>query len=113
MKYLKVVDGLTRYIDREIVPLMNDNQQTGYVIICEMLNDESYVLDKLKSNAIIRGMLSIDKDGNINVDRLHTLLKASIKRKEKFVLDVPFFGKFTLTESDIDSIFTTIKELDK
>jgi hypothetical protein len=112
MKYIKVVEGLIRYIDDEILPLMNDNQQTGYAILCEILSDDA-TRDRLSGNMLVRSFLSMDKNGDINIDRLYSHLKASVKRKDKLVLNIPLYGKMTFTDPDIDKIFNIIKELDK
>jgi hypothetical protein len=112
MKYNKVIEGLIRYVDDEILPKMNDNQQTGYVIACEILQDDT-TKEKLSGNMLIRSFLSMDKSGDINVDRLFNHLKASVQRKGSLVLNVPLYGKMTFVESDIDKIYNIIKELEK
>ena len=68
-------------------------------------------MDMLGSNAILRSMLSISRDGDVDLDRLHKLLQVAVRKKEKLTLNIPMFGKMTFNEADISNMIRTIKEV--
>jgi hypothetical protein len=114
MKIDKVVKGLIRYVDETMMPSFSDNQQTLYLIACEMATQyPETVLNLINNNFAVKVFLSPDKDGNLNVDRAISILKATAKRKEKIVLSIPKFGDVTFREEDFDEIHRYIKEADR
>ena len=114
MNTQKVINGLVAYIDENLVPTMTDDQQTIYMIACEWakISPES-VTDLLRGNLATRVFLSLDKEGNIDVDRTIKILKATARRKGTVDLTVPRFGKISLTETDFDEIYRFVKEADR
>ena len=108
MEINKVLDGLERYIDNEIYAGMNENQQTIYLLAAGALEENA--MDVLGSNAILRSMLCISRDGDVDLDRLHKLLQVSVRKKGKLTLNIPMFGKMTFNEADITDMIRTIKE---
>lgn len=108
MEINKVLDGLERYIDNEIYTGMNENQQTIYLLAVGALKENA--MDVLGSNAILRSMLSISRDGDVDLDRLHKLLQVAVRKRDKLTLNIPMFGKLTFNEADITNIIHTIRE---
>lgn len=108
MEINKVLDGLERYIDNEIYAGMNENQQTIYILAVGALKENA--MDVLGSNAILRSMLSISRDGDVDLDRLHKLLQVAVRKRDKLTLNIPMFGKLTFNEADITNIIHTIRE---
>ena len=61
-KFEKVVDGLTRYIDSEVITGMNDFQEfIARIAIGRVINNEKTIKDALANNGIIRTFGLIDK----------------------------------------------------
>lgn len=108
MELEKVLSGLERYIDNEIYPGMNENQQTIYLLAIGALKENA--MDVLAGNTLLRSMLSVNKAGEVDVDRLHKLLQVSVRKQGKLAITIPLFGKMTFDESDINSIIRAIKE---
>lgn len=108
MELSRVLTGLEKYIDNEIYSGMNENQQTIYLLAAGALKENA--MDVLGSNAILRSMLSISRDGDVDLDRLHKLLQVAVRKREKLTLNIPMFGKLTFNEADITDMIRTIKE---
>lgn len=109
MELSRVITGLERYIDNEIYNGMNENQQTIYLLAVGALQENA--MDVLGSNAILRSMLSISREGDVDLDRLHKLLQVAVRKREKLTLNIPMFGKMTFNEADISNMIRTIKEV--
>lgn len=110
MELQQVLSGIMAYIDKTIVPGMNDVQEFGYYALCEMLKDDPTPLRKLlEQNIFARVLLSCDKDGNVDIDRAAAAARKAIQRKGKFSFKVPGYGSFTLTEQDVEDIISTVR----
>lgn len=111
MKINNVINGLIRYIDDTMLPSFSDDQQTLYLIACEMATQyPDTILNLVNSNFAIRVFLSPDKEGNIDIERAVNILKATAQRKGKLSMSVPKFGEISLTAEDFDDILSYIKE---
>jgi hypothetical protein len=111
MKIDKVIAGLVRYIDNNMLPSFDDDQQTLYLIACEMATQyPDAVLNLINGNLALRIFLSPDKDGNIDVDRAIKILKATAQRKGKLSMTVPRFGTVAFSAEDFDEIYRHLKE---
>lgn len=111
MKLEKALSGIIRYIDNTMLPSFSDDQQTLYLIACEMATQyPEMVLNLINSNFAIKVFLSPDKDGNIDLERAMKILKATAQRKGKLSMSVPKFGTISLTSDDFDEIIRYIKE---
>lgn len=111
MKYEfeKVIDGISKYIDGEIYPNMNDLQEfTARVLIGRLIGNEAELKESLVNNGFIRTFGIVDNDGMIDVDTLVKDIKREIKRQEKITFSIPMFGKMTFTPSDADVLYKTI-----
>jgi hypothetical protein len=107
----KVIAGLVRYIDNNMLPSFDDDQQTLYLIACEMATQyPDAVLNLINGNLALRIFLSPDKDGNIDVDRAIKILKATAQRKGKLSMTVPRFGTVAFSAEDFDEIYRHLKE---
>ena len=118
MKYEfeKVIDGLSTYINNEIYSGMNDWQEfTARVMLGRFLNNQENVKDMIMNNGFIRTFGIVDSEGMVDLDSLVEDIKREITRKEKITFNIPIFGKYTFTPSDVDVLYYTIteKELSK
>lgn len=110
MRTENVLRGLINYIDNTMLPAFDDDQQTLYLIACEMATQyPDTVTNLINNNFAIKMFLSPDKDGNIDVDRAIKILKAAAQRKGKIVMNVPRFGAISLTAEDFDEIHSYMR----
>lgn len=112
MKYKleTVIDGIAKYIDREIYTGMNDIQELmARVVVGRMIDNTEAIKEALVSNGIIRTFGIIDSEGMVDVDSLARDVKKEIERKGKLVITLPMFGKMTFMPEDVDAIYRCIK----
>lgn len=107
MKYQfnTVVDGISKYINKEIISGMNDLQEiVARIAVGRVLENHDKIKEYLSSNGIIRTLGIIDSDGCVDVDALFSEIKREIERKGKLTIAIPMFGKMTFTPNDVDTI---------
>lgn len=112
MKYRfeKVIEGISKYIDKEIYAGMNDVQElVARIFVGRIMDNMEGVKKALIDNGFIRTFGIIDGEGMVDVDALAKDLKREIERKGKLVVSIPMFGKLTFVPTDIDAILNTIK----
>lgn len=106
----KVIDGISKYIDREIYAGMNDLQElVARIFVGRVIDNEEGVKKALIDNGFIRTFAIMDKDGMVDVETLAKDVKREIERKGKLVVSIPMFGKMTFTPEDVDVILNYIK----
>lgn len=111
MKYEfeKVIEGLSKYIDSEIFPNLNDLQEfASRVLLGRFLSNTANIKEMLINNGFIKTFGIIDSEGMIDVDTLINDIKRELSKKEKITLSVPMLGKMSFTTSDADVLYHTI-----
>lgn len=109
VKFENIIDGIAKYMDKEIYAGMNDWQEiiarttVGLFIENRAVAKESFI-----NNGIIRTFGIVDETGDVEIDRLASSLKKEIQRKEKLTFKVPMFGTLTFHPSDVDSLYEMI-----
>lgn len=106
--YNKVISGIAKYIDVEIV-----NKIAGWkrwVIgsgVGLALSNMTDVFNQLRGNDFIK-MLNVIEDDKIDVDKIYEELKKQAK-KSAVTFDAPMIGPITLNEQDVDKLYDFIK----
>lgn len=106
--YEKVVNGLTKYIDTEIV-----NKVPGWKRwilgsgIGIMMSNATNIFDQLKKNDFIKLLDLIDSNNNINVEIIYKELKKQAQ-KGSVNIELPMIGSFVLNEQDVDKLYNII-----
>lgn len=114
MEFDKVVNGILKYLNKNIYPGLNDWQTLlARTAVARVVRNVSQLKGKLLSNEYLRTFAVIDSDGNVDVDGLTDDLKMQIKNcpEQKVTIAIPLFGKFSFTEADIDELCKLIKEV--
>ena len=107
MKLDRVLNGVARYLDKEIYAGMNDWQEIlARIAVSRILDNKN--IENLMNNPYLKTFAIADAEGNIDVDGLYRDLKRLIQAKGKVEITLPMFGKFTFTESDVDCLYSCI-----
>ena len=107
----KTLDGIAKYIDREIYAGMNDWQEVlARIAVSRIYNNRDALKTKLVNSSLIRTFAVIDDEGMVDVDSLAADLKKQIEQKGKITVSLPMFGKLTFKASDVDKLYQTITE---
>ena len=105
MEFNKVINGIIRFIDKEIMPQMNDWQEFVARIAVGRFSKNSEVLkNALVDNAFVRTFAIIDGQGMVDVTGLVADLKEQIQKKGSLEFSIPMLGNFRFVESDVDKL---------
>lgn len=111
MNFEKVLNGILKYMDKEVYAGMNDWQEMAARIAVSRILKNS---DKLKSaicdNTYIKTFAIADENGNIDIDGLYSDIKEQINQKGKITVTLPLFGTFKFSPDDVDKLYSTITE---
>ena len=107
--YAQVINGLTRFIDNDIVPKVNGWQKWviggGAGLI---LSNAKNVFNQLKDNDVVKLLGVIDEDDYIDVDKIYREFKKQASKTD-ITLNIPMLGELTLNERDLDKLYSYIK----
>ena len=108
--YNQVVNGMSRYIDQEIVNKMQGWQKwalgAGAGI---MMTRGANTFNALKNHPIVKMLEVIDENGMIDIDTIYSELRKQAE-KGSATIDIPMVGTITLTKDDVDKLYRLIKE---
>ena len=109
MNIERVINGIIKYMDREIFATMNDWQEfLARLAMARLLNNKN-LGDMVINNPYAKTFAIIDEHGNVDVDGLHRDFKTLIQSKSKIEIALPMFGTYTFNESDVDKLFDCIR----
>ena len=109
MPFEKVVDGIIRYLDREIFANMNNWQELiARIIVGRISENANAVKEYLTKNGFVKTLNVIDRDGNVNVEAILRDIKREIERKGALQVEVPLVGKLTFKPADVDVLHDDI-----
>lgn len=109
VSYSQVVNGISKYIDQEIVNKLQGWQRwalgagTGI-----FLSKSGENFAQLKENSIVKMLGLIDENGMVDVDIIYSELRKQAD-KGSIVAEIPALGKITLTKDDVEKLYACIK----
>ena len=109
--YNQVVNGMTQYIDQEIVNKIQGWQgwALGALSSIAISNKGANIFNALKANPIIKMLEVIDENDMIDIDTIYTELRKQAE-KGSATINTPMIGTITLTKDDVDKLYHLIKE---
>jgi hypothetical protein len=111
MKFEKVLDGIIKYINQEILVNMNDWQEViARIAISRIIGNPEQLKQKLMENGYVVTLGIIDSEGNVDVEGLAKDLKAQVEAKGKVTIPLSVLGNVTFTSQDIDKLYQTVME---
>ena len=108
-EYSKVLNGITKYIDTEIVDKIDGWQK--WVIgsgIGIALSNSTNLFNQLKDNEIVKMLGIINEENKIDIEKIYKEFKNQAK-KGSISFEVPLVGTLTLNEQDVDKIYDFIR----
>lgn len=104
----QVTSGISKYIDSEILPKISGlNRWIVGAGASMMLNNSSVIFNQMKENPVIKSMDVINKDDEIDIDKLYSSILEQAK-KSAVTFDVPLVGAITLKSSDVEKLYKLI-----
>ena len=111
MEFERVINGLLKYLDKELYNEMTDWQEIlARIAVGRMIGDTNALKESLMNNAFVKTFAIMDADGNVDVDGLVRDLKEQINRKGKVSITFPLLGTFSFIAEDVDELHRIIKE---
>ena len=108
VSYEQVTNGLTKFIDSEIINQLTGNQKILLGIGSGIaLRKSENIYNGLRNNQIIK-MLGIINDEGIDIETLYEEAKKQAM-KEVIRIDIPMIGTLKLNEEDIMKLYNYIK----
>lgn len=103
--------GITKYMDRNIYAGMNDWQEIlARTAVGVALGSEENLKNTLMTNGMIKTFCIMDANGNVDIERVASALRAEIQKKGRLTLKLPVFGTFSFAPEDVDELLRTIRE---
>ena len=111
MYFDRVVNGIVKYLDREVYVGMNDWQEMlARIAVSRIIGNRDALRNAVVSNPFVKTFGIVDENGDVDVDSLVRDIKEQIERKGKFEVSIPMFGRFAFTSADVDKLYRTITE---
>lgn len=111
MKFAKAVDTALTYIEKQMTPGMSDLQEVLFYTFVEAIHDEAdTIVETVSRNPFTRALLAIDKDGNVDTEKIMARIKKGMEHKGSLCVDVPLYGPVRFLPEDIDNIAALLKE---
>ena len=105
MKFEKVIDGISKYIDGEIYGMLNDWQEiVARMFVGRFLGNRDILKQKIMENPLLMSFAMIDSDGNMDVDCFLGDLKQVISQKGGLTFSIPLFGNLKFVDADVDRL---------
>jgi hypothetical protein len=112
MTYDAVIQGIIKYINKEILSTMADWQaMLARVAISRLLSNKDGFRAAITGNAFLQSMGIVSIDGMVDVDGLARDLKEQISLAGKLEIELPVFGKYVFSPDDVDTLYKYIKEV--
>ncbi len=105
VKFEKVIDGISKYIDGEIYVMLNDWQEIiARMAVGRLLGNRDLLKQKIMENPLLMSFAMIDAEGNMDVDLFLGELKNVITQKGGLKVSIPMFGHMKFVEADVDRL---------
>ena len=87
----QIINGLTGYIQQEILPKMEDDRALKilFSVAVNAIKANDKLIDKYLSNDIVRALIDDDGSGNYDIERLMDWIRTSVEEYGAFPVIVP------------------------
>lgn len=103
VKFETVIDGINKYLDREIYKNLNDLQEFVARLAVGRINQSVETIKvALMNNGFVKTLGVIDHDGMVDIDVLLHDIKKEVERKGHIQVEIPMIGKLTFFPADVD-----------
>lgn len=100
----QIKSGLAKYVDCELLPNMQGLNKaifaTGATILFNKLDS---VIDKYRTNDILKTLEIFDTEGNVNIELIATEFAKNIP-STGLALDFPILGQLVLYPADVETM---------
>lgn len=109
IKFEHVVDGINRYINKEIYCNLNSTQEFLARLVVGRISQNANIIKKdLMHNGFFKTLGVVDSEGLVDIEDIMQIVKQEIERQESLQVDVPLIGVFTFKPDDVDKLYEEI-----
>lgn len=109
IEFNQVLNGIIKYLNREIYSGMNDWQRViARVAVSRLIGNRENLRNSIIKNPYLRTFAIIDDEGMVDIEGLARDLKNQISEVGKVEISLPLFGTFKFHEDDIDKLHRMI-----
>ena len=106
----QVKTGLVKYIDTDVLPHLTGVKRIGLGVYTALAADNLVnVLNQYKEHPAVSVLQIIDKDGNVDIDKLYQAMAPQFANGEKQTISIPLIGDMTVDRSDLEKLYRYIK----
>ena len=106
--YNQVVNGVTRYIDDEIIPKLEGWSKLGMAIVLSgAVKRGDTLVEQIKAIPVVKMIGIVDDENRVDIETIYKELKKQLE-KEPISMVLPGVGKVTFTHQDADKLYTHI-----
>lgn len=107
--YEQLINGLSKFIDTEIISQLTGNSKVllGIGAGIALKKGES-LFNNLKNNSMIKMLNIINDEGYIDIETLYAEVKKQAQ-KEIIRLEIPMVGTLKLNDEDVEKLYSYIK----
>lgn len=110
MEASKIINAVFGYLEMNMLPSMNDLQETAFYYAKEVIQEESnQIVDTAKDNLAFRILFSMDKTGDVDHEKLASRVRKAMMHKGRISFNVPLYGPVTFVPEDIDNIMQILE----
>jgi hypothetical protein len=111
MEFERVLNGIMKYLNREIYKGMNDWQEMfARIAVSRIIGNRENLKEMLINNPFVKTFAIIDEKGLVDVEGLIRDIRQQVEQKQKLTISLPMFGNFTFTVEDVDKLHNAIME---
>ena len=105
MPFEQVLDGIMRYLNREILAKMSSWQEViARAVVGRFVENTDALKRSLINNGFVKTMGIIDYQGNVDVDGLLSGLKRELEKKGSVEVQIPMVGRIVFKPEDLDAL---------
>ena len=103
-------NGVARYIDADILPHLSGVKRLAVGTYAGLAaNNVGELLTQYKDHPAVSVMKVMDKDGNVDIDRLYSAAAPMFANGEKFSINIPMIGEMTVDKTDLEKLYQYIR----
>ena len=107
----QVRQGAMRYIQTDMLPKLSGIKKTGLAVAAELYAMQmDKIIHDFMNRPAIRYMNLQDEAGNIDLERLHDVLRKHMQQDDRIDIPIPVIGVYTIDKSDVERLIQYIKE---
>ena len=106
--YNQVVNGVTKYIDSEILPKVDGWSKIAVgIVLAGAVKKGDAVVEQIKTIPIVKMIGIVDEENRVDIEVIYEELKKQVS-VEPLRMELPGVGKVTFTCEDVDKLYSHI-----